>query len=167
MFPISASQLISSPPGPQQSTPSSTQPGSGLAIHPQRRASGILWLALFISPQFAWLQGCFCVDRWNVALSSVHLYSHIRAASADYQLLATDKRSESQYVIGWNIFNQRIFMLLVIDFQFISNAALLPYYFQMMPSSLSWSYWEPALNNWNKFALLWGEAQLCLPYVCL
>ena len=20
---------------------------------------------------------------------------------------------------------------------------------------------------WNKFALLWGEAQLCLPYVCL
>ena len=150
MFPISASQLISSPPGPQQSTPSSTQPGSGLAIHPQRRASGILWLALFISPQFAWLQGCFSVYCWwNVALSSVHLYLHIRAASADYQLLATDKRSESQYVIGWNIFNQRIFMLLVIDFQFISNAALLPYYFQMMQSSLSWSYWDPALNNWN------------------
>ena len=22
-------------------------------------------------------------------------------------------------------------------------------------------------RNWNKFALLWGEAQLCLPYVCL
>ena len=22
-------------------------------------------------------------------------------------------------------------------------------------------------NNINKFALLWGEAQLCLPYVCL
>ena len=21
--------------------------------------------------------------------------------------------------------------------------------------------------KWNKFALLWGEAQLCLPYVCL
>ena len=22
-------------------------------------------------------------------------------------------------------------------------------------------------NNNNKFALLWGEAKLCLPYVCL
>ena len=23
------------------------------------------------------------------------------------------------------------------------------------------------ITNANKFALLWGEAQLCLPYVCL
>ena len=79
----------------------------------------------------------------------MHLYLHIRSASVEYQLLATDKRSESQYVIGWNISNQRIFMLLVIDFQFISNAALLPYYFQMMQSSLPWSYLDPAPNNWN------------------
>ena len=53
---------------------------------------------------------------------------------------------------------------------------LLTYYFQ--PSTLDLAVVDVALANLsslgvdlfkikNKFALLWGEAQLCLPYVCL
>ena len=46
------------------------------------------------------------------------------------------------------------------------------YVWSELGSSLQGTYWAGhclvanSHNSHNKFALLWGEAQLCLPYVC-